>query len=546
MHTYIHMSAYLACAGKFIDMYRVLSLTYARASPAWHARTHAHRRPVDMTRDLMDHVDGRRRVASSHTREEGSGKSPESWGEGPSWVNRAVNKQSLVPKNLAAFQNLENLLPIFEEALNNGTLLESVVAAPDAVAAMNHLKRLNLQTRGQAGLSARLERVLQELAHVAEAGIPYMSAKNVALVLNSVSHRQGFDSLYQAGANRMRMLCTTNHKLHTQSLAMMVNALVKRRMFDESLAQDVSGLAQTIEPESYSPQSVAIILNAFSKVGVHDSQLFRFMSSVAMQLDRSSWDVQACALLLNSFARSGERDVALFSYFEGVIVEQDIREFSAQNVANIVNAYAKCGFNQTGVFRHMSEAARAIPPSHCDAQAVANILNGFSRMDVCDAELFAHMSQATMMTPTTAFSAQGVANTLNAHARMNNRDLELFRYVSQVIQEACALQGLTVGGRKSVEAPRAQPQGSLGGSRSGRERREMLSFDPQAVANIVNAFARLDIRDEDLFALMEEIIFKIAANRLQGGLCVYVCVEGCVCGGEVGGRSGFSCEGGDV
>ena len=472
-----------------------------------------HRRPADMARDLMEHVDGRRNDDAARNREGRSPSSPGSWGGRPGSKSWGPTRKSLVPKNLASFQQLESLLPIFEDAMNNGTRLEDVVAAPDAVAAMNHLKRLTRQARGQAALSARLEHVLQELARVAEAGIPYMSAKNVALVLNSVSHRQGFDSLYQAGAERIRMLCRCNHKLHTQSLAMMVNALVKRRMLDASLVQDISQLAQEIEPEGYSPQSVAIILNAFSKVASHDSRLFRFMSSVAMQLRRSSWDAQACALLLNSFARSGERDEALFSYFEGIIVEQDIKEFSAQNVANIVNAYAKCSFNQTGVFRHMSAAARAIPPSHCDAQAVANILNGFSRMDVWDAELFAHMSQATMMTPTAAFSAQGVANTLNAHARMNNRHLELFSYMSQVIQEACALQGLTVGGKDSSEVPRAQPQGNLAGARSGRERREVLSFDPQAVANIVNAFARLDIRDEELFALMEEVIYKIAPSR---------------------------------
>ena len=258
-------------------------------------------------------------------------------------------------------------------------------------------------------------------------------------------------------------------------------------------------------------QSVAVILNAFSKVARHDErQLFVYMSEVALQLRDKKWDAQACALLLNSFARSGERDLALFQHFEGIILEQDLHSFTAQNVANIVNAYAKCGYNITGVFTHMSAAARAIPHAHCDTQAVANILNGFARMNIWDAELFAHLSEASMMTPHYLFSAQGIANTLNAHARMSNRDLDLFRYLSGVIQQGCAQRGLASVG---VSKGTGERLGSEMQGRSGRESREVLRFDPQAVANIVNAFARLEIYDEALFATMEEVILGIASAR---------------------------------
>ena len=276
-------------------------------------------RPADVKRHWMNLVDGQQKRAGSR----GAGPM-DPLESGPGGQAPRISGVSLVPKNLASFQSIEDLLPIFEAARKNGTDLVDVVEGPDAVAAMNHLKRLQRQTRGQPELSDRFERVLKELADVAEVGLPYMSAKNVALALNSVSHRQGFNAMFTAGVRRIRLLCTSNYKLHTQSLAMMVNALVKRRMLDASLVKDISITAQRIDPESYSPQSVAIILNAFSKVARHDSKLFLYMSEVAMRLDKRMWDAQACALLLNSYARSGERDANLFTHFEDIIVQQAI------------------------------------------------------------------------------------------------------------------------------------------------------------------------------------------------------------------------------
>ena len=221
----------------------------------------------------------------------------------------------------------------------------------------------------------------------------------------------------------------------------------------------------------------------------------------------------------------------------------DTRSFTAQNIANIVNAYAKCGYNSTGVFEHMSAATRAIPPSYCDAQAVANILNGFSRMRVWDAELFAHLTRATLLTPASAFSAQSIANTLNAHARMGNRNVELLTYISRIIQEACAQQGFGGGPAAARSASGAGDRGAGAGAGAGgegaawggkdarntleaaaaaaaaRQRDQTLSFDPQAVANIVNAYARLEMRDETLFALMEHVIVDIASSRWDAQVC---------------------------
>eukprot|EP00960_Hanusia_phi_P067963 766744-Hanusia_phi.AAC.1 len=70
----------------------------------------------------------------------------------------------LLPKNLGSFQNLSELLGLFEELMLRG--MEKNIFSSDAVAAMNHLKRLQKQTRGDRVLQGRLETVMLKLGKV--------------------------------------------------------------------------------------------------------------------------------------------------------------------------------------------------------------------------------------------------------------------------------------------------------------------------------------------------------------------------------------------
>ena len=263
-------------------------------------------RPADVARDLMAHVDrktlpsdaregygrGRGRGAASgrgwqeyNTRGRGPDMRPDSApdsGASAGW-GRKIAGESLVPKNLAAYSSIEELLLIFETAIaNRSTSLRELVEPPDAVAALNHFKRLQRQTRGKPELAARFDHVLAELVGVAEVGIPYMSAKNIALALNSLSHRHEFSSLFQAAVQRIQMLCDTGFLFHTQSLAMIVNALVKRRMLDAALVRAISEAAQRIEPDSYSPQVTLAHPGARARCTCHTCSLPRRVCAQAL------------------------------------------------------------------------------------------------------------------------------------------------------------------------------------------------------------------------------------------------------------------------
>jgi pentatricopeptide repeat protein len=173
-----------------------------------------------------------------------------------------------------------------------------------------------------------------------------LSAKNVALALNSVTHFRGYDDFVARGKQRVLWLCQSGQRFHTQSLAMLVNSLVKRRAADPEVLSECARVAVQIPPSDYSPQAIAIILNGFSKSGRTDDakELFAYLSYVATELPPQRWDAQGTALLLNSFARARVSDPTLFQAFSQIAQSLPLEAFSAQNIANIVNALGKMGF----------------------------------------------------------------------------------------------------------------------------------------------------------------------------------------------------------
>jgi hypothetical protein len=122
--------------------------------------------------------------------------------------------RALLPKNLSSYQDLSSLLEVFEQILPANAA--GGVPPSDAVAALNHLKRLQRQAIGDPRLSSRLDIVVRSFAATAARGLGQMSAKNVALAMNSLAMREGHGEFLAAGARRVRDLCRTGHEFHTQ------------------------------------------------------------------------------------------------------------------------------------------------------------------------------------------------------------------------------------------------------------------------------------------------------------------------------------------
>ena len=131
------------------------------------------------------------------------------------WMGR---QRAMLPKNLSSYRYLPDLLDVFETIVPANEAGE--LAATDAVAALNHLKRLRRQAGGGDGrLVARSDACMRSFAATARRGLASMSAKNVALAMNSLADLgPGYAGFIADAAARVRELCGSNHEFHTQEL----------------------------------------------------------------------------------------------------------------------------------------------------------------------------------------------------------------------------------------------------------------------------------------------------------------------------------------
>jgi hypothetical protein len=133
----------------------------------------------------------------------------------PPW---SANYRALLPKNLSSFRQLTELLRVFEEILPANSVGE--LSPSDAVAALNHLKRLRRQAGGDSRLAERTDACICAFAATARAGLGSMSAKNVALVMNSlVDAGPAYAGFLADATARVRELCCSGHEFHTQASA---------------------------------------------------------------------------------------------------------------------------------------------------------------------------------------------------------------------------------------------------------------------------------------------------------------------------------------
>ena len=133
---------------------------------------------------------------------------------------------------------------------------------------------------------------------------------------------------------------------------------------------------------------------------------------------------------------------------------------------------------------HMSSACRLVPVEVLEPQAISNVLNAYARLEIEDMELVDHLCKATTRCRPEDLTAQGVANTVNALAKFGVRDDALLNHIAEVIVETLVPNSLSAPSKEA--AWRHKGMGFRG-------------FDPQAVANVANAYARLNFRHDDLF-----------------------------------------------
>jgi hypothetical protein len=131
---------------------------------------------------------------------------------------------------------------------------------------------------------------------------------------------------------------------------------------------------------------------------------------------------------------------------------------------------------------------------YTQSQAISNILNGFSRLEVRDPALFDHLCEATLKCPINSLCAQGVANTVNALAKFSFRHVKCLEYLTDAMV------------KELIPASISMHRQAYG------HKNDRRGFDPQAVANVANAYARLELPDQRLFSVLAEQVLVLPAR----------------------------------
>eukprot|EP00802_Teleaulax_amphioxeia_P001584 Tamp_01586.p1 GENE.Tamp_01586~~Tamp_01586.p1 ORF type:complete len:1335 (-),score=286.37 Tamp_01586:390-4394(-) len=382
--------------------------------------------------------------------------------EGPGSGRWVGSKTTRVLRDLPKFKQLEQLLQALEPFVDAP---DGVMTAPQAVAAMNHLKRLASKEkirgknypRGVRGvaerlsmssmragpdrdtLAARVDRCMRANAGVVNRGMYRLTAKHVALALNAVRDRdvlntREYKELFRTGAKRVQQLAAA--------------AVDSNRLSAKGANAPVRGGAGA-SVETFDSQNIANIVNAFATARVRNVELFQALAVVAVQLRPLEYTPQAVAIILNAYARAEVLNRPLFDFLALAALGLDPSLFSAQHVANIANAFAKANYRDEMLFKYLSATAQAIPANAYSLQAVANILGAFSHFGVRDEPLYAYLGaalrsdvqevQAAMDTSGSAvqqvqaLGAATLGNIVKSLARAQYADEKLFRSLSSAL-----------------------------------------------------------------------------------------------------------------
>jgi len=200
------------------------------------------------------------------------------------------------------------------------------------------------------------------------------------------------------------------------------------------------------------------------------------------------------ALLANALCKGEACDVEALHWVSAQARTYSPRAFSAQSVAMLSNSFARAGCRDHALFRHLCDACMTLPAEAFDEQSIANIANAFAR------------------------NSQAWTKHANAAPGSYKRLLELFQRLARIatrptmwefssqsvalIVNAYAKLGIKDAALFERLSKVAQQMGS---------RNFEIACKPLHVAQVCNAFAKANIYDEALFRHMSVVVQKLSA-----------------------------------
>ena len=359
-----------------------------------------------------------------------------------------------------------------------------------------------------------------------------------------------------------------------QHVATILNAYTRVGIINEELFKHMSSLLRywdkfgQLTPSRVAPQAVALILNAFARAKIEDTDLFERMarlvqlhlhspldgpldlvpsSSLAAEVSQPSPQVdtggtreamspQAVSNIVNACANGNFKAPQLLNTLERAIMAFDGRCMSLQHVSCIANGMVRLGQAPLPMLEHLTKLARNMSPSSpadpSGPLSLSLLANALCKSEVSDEESFRWIAKQAQRYEASAFSAQSVAMLANSFARAGRRDHALFRQLCDVCMslepEAFDEQSIAnivnafarnsqAWTKHADAAPGSFNKLTLLFQRLARiaTRPEMWAFSSQSVALIVNAYAKLGMKDAVLFERLSRVARQMGSRNFE-------------------------------
>ena len=291
-------------------------------------------------------------------------------------------------------------------------------------------------------------------------------------------------------------------------LSGVLNAYARSNVWDEDLFHRLSQAVRGLSPRDVATQDIATIVNAFARATTRDKSRFRdgalflHMSRIAQAKDPAEFRARDVANIVNALARVGVWDEALFRKMSTVVRSMSARELPLRDAARIVCAFT-LAFTRRGsrlrdgsLFRHVSDVSVSVlTGSDLDDVSAADIsalAQAYTRAGIWDERLLRTVSAAARRLDKRSIEPRAIASLVSAFSQVETREGSRLRDGALFIHMSSIVKGLD--------------------SRA-------LAKEPQVVANIVNAFAKAGVWDEELFRFLSRTARQTSATSMQPSDC---------------------------
>jgi len=384
------------------------------------------------------------------------------------------------------------------------------------------------------------EELFQELAAVAmRLPMDSFSGQHVATILNGysragIAHVELFEFMSSLVRYWDRFGQLTPARFSPQAVALTLNAFARAKIEDRDLFERMARLVQL---HLHSPEDGPLILVPSPGDGPASQAISQPQPQTRGADSKVRMSPQAVSNIVNACANGNFGAPELLKTLERAVMQFDGSDMTLQHVSCIANGMVRLDHAPPSLLVHLTKLARSMPmPSAGDASgplSLALLANALCKAEACDVDALRWIGKQARGYAGRAFSAQSVAMLANAFARANCRDHALFRQLCDVCMNLPdeAYDDQSIGNIANAFARNSQSWTKHADAAPGSYTRllrlfqrlagiatrpsMLTTFSSQSVALMVNAYAKLGIKDPALFDRLSKVAQQMGSRNFE-------------------------------